>query len=107
MTQRTATTMNKWGIPPDLERAVIARDQTCVYCGVEFKKSSQTGDRKQTATWEHFDNDKWNDQSIMTINVARCCNACNSSKGTKQLREWLSSSYCKRKNISEATVRER
>ncbi|MCX5795090.1 MAG: HNH endonuclease [Elusimicrobia bacterium] len=98
--------MNKWGIPAALEQEVIARDRHCVYCGVEFKESSRTGDRKQNPTWEHFDNDNWDDQSIMPINVARCCTACNASKGAKPLLEWLASPYCKKKNISQASVAE-
>ena len=98
--------MNKWGIPAYLEQEVIARDRNCIYCGTEFKESSRTGDRKQCATWEHFDNDRWDDQSIMPINIARCCTACNSSKGTKPLLEWLASPYCKKKNIDQASVAE-
>jgi hypothetical protein len=37
-------------------------------------------------------------------NIVRCCMACNASKGTKALRAWLDSAYCKRKGISERTV---
>ena len=96
--------MNKWGIPKALEQEVRARDSDCVYCGVRLKEPTRTGNRKQNATWEHFDNDRWNDQSIMPINVALACTACNSSKGTKPLREWLASPYCKARNINEETV---
>jgi hypothetical protein len=39
-------------------------------------------------------------------NIARCCAACNSSKGTKALATWLTSSYCARRGITSGTVAE-
>jgi hypothetical protein len=45
--------MNKWGIPADIEKAVLKRDQKCVYCGINFSDSV----RKQKASWEHVIND--------------------------------------------------
>jgi hypothetical protein len=96
--------MNKWGIPKSLEQEVRARDRDCVYCCVKLREPSAKGDRKHNATWEHIDNDRWDDKTIMSINVARCCHACNSSKGTKPLREWLASPYCKARNINQNTV---
>ena len=73
-----------------------------MYCRVKF--SSSKGDRKRNATWEHINNDRWDDQSIMSINVVRCCTVCNASKGTKPRREWLASSYCKERNINQKMV---
>ena len=96
--------MNKWRIPESLETLVRARDRNCVYCGVELTEWSAQGDRKRNATWEHIDNDRWNDRSIMALNVAMCCNACNASKGAKPIRKWLASAYCKERNINEKTV---
>jgi hypothetical protein len=96
--------MNMWRIPEPLEKEVRARDRNCVYCGVEFTDLLANDDKKRNATWEHFDNDRWDDSSIMALNVALCCNSCNSSKGTKQLREWFSSTYCRERNINEKTV---
>ena len=96
--------MNKWGIPESLEKKVRARDRDCVYCRVKLRERSSKRDRKRNATWEHINNDRWDDQSIMSINVARCCAICNSSKGTKPLREWLASPYCKERNINQKTV---
>jgi hypothetical protein len=59
------------------------------------------GSRKNVATWEHL----INDASIITIeNIARCCVACNSSKGTKSLKAWMRSDYCKAHGINENTV---
>lgn len=46
-----------------------------------------------------------NDESIISeTNIARCCAACNASKGAKPLRHWLDSDYCKRRGISVRTV---
>jgi len=96
--------MNKWGIPFWLEQEVIARDTTCVYCRVEMtNKITQDGLRKTVATWEHI----INDASIITSeNIARCCSSCNSSKGTKNLQDWLKSDYCKIHAINKDTVAE-
>jgi hypothetical protein len=52
-------------------------------------------------SWEHI----INDAKIVTIeNIARCCIACNPSKGQKVLADWLQSNYCKRKSISEQSI---
>jgi len=53
------------------------------------------------ATWEHI----VNDAGIVTRdNIARCCFACNASKGTKDLRVWLKSEYCRSHGITEDSV---
>jgi len=96
--------MNKWGIPEPLEKKARARDRHCVYCRIKLGEPSPKGDRKRNATWEHINNDRWDDQSIMSINVVRCCTVCNASKGTKPRREWLASSYCKERNINQKMV---
>ena len=96
--------MNRWGIPDWLEEEVRARDRTCVYCGVQMiEHKPPRGARKTVATWEHI----INDASIVTReNIARCCFACNSSKGTKTLFDWMQSSYCKKRGINKDTVAE-
>ncbi len=96
--------MNRWGIPKWLEDEVRARDKTCVYCGVQMiEKMPQGGSRRTVATWEHI----INDASIVTReNIARCCAACNSSKGIKHLADWIQSSYCKKHGINKDTVAE-
>jgi hypothetical protein len=96
--------MNRWGIPAWLEEEVRERDKTCVYCGTQMvEKASQGGSRRIVATWEHI----INDANIVTPeNIARCCAACNSSKGTKNLLHWLRSKYCKTHGITEDTVAE-
>jgi len=91
--------MNNWNIPEWLEKEVLARDKICVYCGVQFGSSKES--RKTQASWEHI----INDASIITReNTARCCVACNSSKGIKKLSEWINSKYCKNKGININTV---
>jgi hypothetical protein len=95
---------NNWGIPDWLEKEVRERDITCVYCGINMtEKMPPRGPRKAVATWEHI----INDASIVTReNIARCCVACNSSKGTKKLSDWLESAYCKKHGINKDTVAE-
>jgi hypothetical protein len=96
--------MNRWGIPDWLEEEVRRRDKVCVYCGVQMiEQLPPHGPRKTAATWEHIINDA---RIISRDNVARCCLACNSSKGTKKLHDWIQSSYCRRQGISGVTVAE-
>ncbi len=61
------------------------------------------GPRSNVATCEHIINDA---RITTRENIARCCFACNSSKGTKKLSEWLQSSYCKKHGINKHTVAE-
>ena len=91
--------MNNWKIPEWLEKEVLDRDKKCIYCGVKFGSSKEN--RKTQASWEHI----VNDASIITRkNIARCCIACNSSKGTKKLSDWINSKYCKNNGINKNTV---
>jgi len=96
--------MNRWGIPDRLEEEVRDRDTVCVYCGIQMiEQAPLSGHRKSLATWEHI----INDENIVTReNIARCCVACNSSKGTKNLTDWLQTNYCKRRGINKNTVAE-
>lgn len=88
---------NRWGIPKEVEKYVIERDSTCVYCGVRFSIEN----RKTKASWEHI----VNDIRINGIdNIALCCMSCNASKGAKSLSDWFASKYCKRKSICVETV---
>ena len=94
--------MNNWGIPDWLEKEIKDRDKMCVYCGIEMiEQMRPSGSRKDVATWEHI----INDASIITPeNIARCCVACNASKGAKKLSDWIHSSYCKKRGITKDTV---
>jgi 5-methylcytosine-specific restriction endonuclease McrA len=93
--------MNRWNIPEQLEHDVLARDKTCVYCGIEFAPLTQT--RGTKPSWEHIINDA---KIITRENIARCCMSCNASKGAKELAVWLQTKYCQRKGINESTVAE-
>ncbi len=94
--------MNRWGIPGWLEKEVKERDKTCIYCGIQMiEQMPSSGPRASVATWEHI----INDASIITReNIARCCFACNLSKGTKKLSDWMQSTYCKKHGINKGTV---
>ena len=82
---------NRWGIPQDVEDAVLLRDLFCVYCGCEFGL-----ERAKKRSWEHI----INDVSIATLeNIALCCMGCNASKGAKPLKLWLDSPGAKRRGI--------
>lgn len=90
---------NRWGIPKEVEMHVLERDKYCVYCGILF--THDTSSRKSKASWEHIVNDI---RINGTDNIALCCVPCNASKGAKLLKDWLQSSYCKKKNITSETV---
>ena len=87
--------MNNWNIPEQLEKEIIKRDKACVYCGLKFGTSRKS--RKTHASWEHIINDT---KIITRENIARCCVGCNASKGAKKLSDWITSDYCKKKNIN-------
>ena len=87
---------NQWGIPRQVEEAVLKRDERCVYCGCEFGS-----ERATKRSWEHI----VNDVNIATMeNIALCCIGCNASKGAKPLRQWLDSPGAKRRGISESSL---
>ena len=89
---------NRWGIPEDVEIAVMKRDTSCVYCGCQF-----SSDRSTKRSWEHI----VNDINIATLeNIALCCVGCNASKGAKPLQLWLESENAKRRGITEETLSE-
>jgi PleD family two-component response regulator len=96
--------MNRRGISAWLEKEVKGRDKACIYCGIQMIEQMPSIDpRKAVATWEHI----INDVSIVTReNIARCCFACNSSKGKKKLSNWMKSNYCKKRGINKDTVAE-
>jgi hypothetical protein len=91
--------MNRWNIPQWLEQEVIRRDPACVYCGVSF--SATLIPRSGRPSWEHIVNDT---AIVNRDNIARCCIACNASKGTKDLAVWIESQYCLSRGISRHTV---
>ena len=91
--------MNRWNIPEWMETEIVARDTSCIYCGVAF---GSCGTRRSKASWEHIVNDE---RIVTRENIALCCMSCNSSKGAKLLNYWLENSkYCVRKNINKNNV---
>ncbi len=68
-----------------------------------IEQKSLRGRRRNVATWEHIINDA---SIVSRENIARCCAACNSSKGSKKLSDWIQSGYCKKRGINKDTVEE-
>ncbi len=91
-----STMANAWGIPTDVEKAVLVRDTVCVYCGAAFGS-----ERRTKRSWEHI----INDVKIATLeNIALCCIGCNASKGAKPLADWIASPQAQRRGISAQTL---
>lgn len=87
---------NSWGIPKDIEEAVLDRDKFCIYCGCEFGI-----ERAKKKSWEHI----INDIRITTLdNIALCCVGCNASKGNKDLDIWFNSNNAKKRGITSETI---
>jgi hypothetical protein len=91
--------VNRWNIPEALEWEIIERDRCCVYCGVDFTKSSES--RGARPSWEHIINDA---RIVTRENIVRWCIACNSSKGAERLSKWLDSEYCRTRGITRDSV---
>jgi len=91
--------MNRWNIPAWLEREVVDRDRSCVYCGTSFAQISAT--RRARPSWEHIVNDA---RIITKENIVLCCIGCNASKGTKAIAVWHQSHYCGARGITERSV---
>ena len=91
--------MNRWNIPAEMEKEIRKRDKVSVYCGVKFGSAKEC--RKTQASWEHIINDS---KIINKENIALCCVACNASKGTKKISDWINSKYCQNKGINKNTV---
>lgn len=90
--------MNRWGIPAWLEREVLERDRSCVYCGISFAHARE---RRERPSWEHVVNDA---SIVSRENIVRCCIGCNASKGSRALADWFQSRYCLSRGISSRTV---
>jgi hypothetical protein len=90
---------NRWGIPRWLELEVLARDASCVYCGVPFDRADAP--RRDRPSWEHIVNDA---RITTRDNIALCCIGCNASKGQRDIAVWLSGRYCEAKGVAPETV---
>lgn len=87
---------NAWGIPKDIEDAVLDRDKRCVYCNCDF-----SSERAKKRSWEHI----INDINITSLdNIALCCVGCNASKGSKDLVAWFHSDNARKRGITYETI---
>lgn len=96
---RKTRTHNRWRIPKEVARHVLARDVHCIYFGADFV-SGPPG-RGSEAPWEHIVNDV---RLSNVANIARCCRSCNASKGAKVLSDWLHSKYCRQRHITAHSI---
>ncbi len=103
---------NQYGIPPSDLDTVVDRDKDCVYCHKTMNQPSSGAFRGDWATIEHLNHRQdWDSvgsyvsegKSVPTI-IAICCSSCNSSRGSKSLRDWFRTNYCRDNKISYATV---
>ncbi len=68
----------------DLITLVNNRDIRCIYCDCEFSTDYKS---KRYGTYDHLDAFMAHSKS----NTVKCCGSCNSSKGAKDVLEWLES----------------
>jgi len=66
----------------NLIKFVDERDKECVYCRREFSKDNNS---KRYGTYDHLDAFKMHSKT----NTVKCCSSCNSSKGDRNVWEWL------------------
>jgi hypothetical protein len=101
---------NGYGIPPDIEHQLRARDRRCVYCRKPMKVYPHTkGTPADKATIEHLNHRPpfyWGEglERSGLEGIAICCGACNSSRSNRPLAAWLASPYCEQRDISLRTV---
>jgi 5-methylcytosine-specific restriction endonuclease McrA len=75
----------------DLER-IQEQYPSCVYCN-----------SKEKLTFDHIIAISKQGKHIKE-NIVTCCLQCNSSKGQRNLMNWFTQPYCKRKNINLQTI---
>ena len=100
--RRTPARSNR--ICPNLQghrcQAGAGSEETSIGTGLSCG-TAQCNVLRDNPSWEHI----INDASIATReNIARRCVACNSSKGTKNLTDWLALKYCKARDIGRESI---
>ena len=96
---------NKYLIPDEALGRIRLRDKLCVYCQKEMIFPYDPKRATDSATIEHLSPEPPFYCPDMKIdNIVICCGACNSSRGTKQLRDWFRTNYCLEKGICEDKV---
>ena len=102
----------KYGIPQNDLDTIVERDADCVYCHKQMLNPWSQMNREDSVTIEHLNHRQdWNSVesylrdglSVPTI-IAICCGACNSSRGSKSLRDWFKTDYCVGKKLDYVTV---
>lgn len=103
---------NPYGLSEKELVEIRERDKFCVYCHKKLLYPWNSKNRMDSATIEHLNyKQDWDSvrsykregKPVATI-IAMCCGSCNSSRGSKSLRDWFGSDYCKDKGISYGTV---
>ena len=97
-----------YGIPQKELDDIVKRDTDCVYCHKKWNSKN----RGDSATIEHLNHKPDLDSVGKAIRegkpvsaiIAICCGSCNSSRGSKSLRDWFETPYCKERNIRYSTV---
>lgn len=87
---------NAWGIPKEIEDAILECDQRCVYCGCKFGS-----ERSKKKSWEHIINDI---RITGLDNIALCCVGCNASKGSKDLITWFYSDNARKRGVTSERI---
>ena len=94
---------NSYGLPGVELDKIRIRDKTCVYCHKALLSHSVSNPRKDWYSIEHLNYlPPWNNPETVVI----CCWSCNSSRGSKKIRNWFKTPYCLLRNINERTVTE-
>ncbi len=102
----------KYGIPQKDLDTVVERDKDCVYCHKKMINPWNSKNRMDSVTIEHLNHRQdWDSvgsyihakKSVPTI-ITICCGACNFSRGSKSLRHWFRTDYCRKNKISYDTV---
>lgn len=103
---------NVFGISPEDERKLRARDTRCVYCGKVMQTFAEiraaSGKLSDQASIEHLNREGpfYVKDGLRTEDVVICCRGCNSSRGARELLVWFEMEYCVSRKINGDTVAE-
>jgi hypothetical protein len=101
---------NNFGIPGEVESRLFAEYERCAYCNREMRRATPlTGPRGDCATIEHLNRlgpFRWA-EGLEERHLVLACHSCNASRGTKLLKEWFDSAYCREKGVTSKSVAQR
>ena len=102
---------NSFGIPPEIEDAIRARDKRCVYCRKRMTAYPHIrgAPTANAATIEHLAGLplyplRYEQTGFDTGSIAICCGSCNSSRGGFPITDWFETAYCLERGINAHTV---